>query len=80
MAKRKTTLSIDERLLRRIRVRAARLGRPDSEVFELALREGLGLLDRIRERAGLEEEEAIGLASKLVHETRGSRRRRPRAR
>jgi hypothetical protein len=75
MAKRKITLSIDERLLRRIRVRAARSGRPDTEILEVALREGLGILDRTRERADLEEEEAISLASKLVHETRGSRRR-----
>src|SRR5258708_39336846 len=41
MGKVKTTLSIDERLMRQVRVRAARIWRRDSEVLEAALREGL---------------------------------------
>jgi hypothetical protein len=70
MAKVKTTLSIDERLLRQVRVRAARTGRRDSEVLEAALREGLGIIDRIRSKADLGEEEAYDLAQRVVHEGR----------
>ena len=70
MAKVKTTLSIDERLLRQVRVRAARTGRRDSEVLEAALREGLGIIDRIRSKADLAEEEAYKLAHRVVHESR----------
>ena len=70
MAKVKTTLSIDERLLRQVRVRAARTGRRDSEVLEAALREGLGIIDRIRSKADLGEEEAYKLAHRLLHEGR----------
>ena len=66
MAKVKTTLSIDERLLRQVRVRAARTGRRDSEVLEAALREGLGIIDRIRSKADLGEEEAYELAHRVV--------------
>jgi plasmid stability protein len=70
MTKVKTTLSLDESLMRQIRVRAARTGRRDSEVMEDVLREGLGSLERIRGRARLSEEEATKLASEVVHEVR----------
>lgn len=70
MAKVKTTLSIDEGLMRQVRVRAARLGRRDSEVLEAALREGLGIIELIRAKAGLGEEEAHDLAHRVVHEGR----------
>lgn len=70
MAKVKTTLSIDEGLMRQVRVRAARTGRRDSEVLEAALREGLGIIDRIRARAALSEEAAHEVASQVVHEQR----------
>lgn len=75
MAKAKTTLSIDEGLMRQVRIRAARSGRTQSEVLESALREGLGVIERIRARARLSEEEALGLASQVVHEVRAQRRR-----
>lgn len=68
----KTTLSLDERLMRIVRVRAARLGRSESDVLEEALREGLGVVDRMRTKAALEEQEALELAD-LVHEVRASR-------
>jgi hypothetical protein len=74
MGKVKTTLSIDERLMRQVRVRAARTGRRDSEVLEAALREGLGIIDRIRSKAQLSEEEASDLAHRVVHEGRVTRR------
>ena len=81
MARLKTTLSIDEALIRRVRVRAARTGQRDSEVLEAALREGLGIIDRIRSKADLSEEEAFDLAHHLVHEGRVTpRSKRPRPR
>lgn len=73
MAKTKTTLSIDEGLMRQVRIRAARSGRTQSEVLELALKEGLGILERIRSKARLDEEEAFKLAHEVVHEVRRSK-------
>ncbi len=75
MAKAKTTLSIDDGLMRQVRIRAARSGKTQSEVLEAALREGLGVIERIRAKAELSEEEALDLASKVVHEVRAQRRR-----
>lgn len=79
MAKTKTTLSLDDRLMRMIRVRAARSGRTQSDVLEDALREGLAVIDRMRARASLDEEEALRLASEVVHEVRNDRRPRKQA-
>jgi len=76
MARGKTTLAIDEGLMRQVRVRAARMGRRDSEVLEAALREGLGIIDRIRAKADLGEEEAQELAHRVVHDGRVTRRSR----
>jgi len=75
MARIKTTLSLDEGLVRQIRVRAARTGRRDSDVMEEVVREGLGSLERLRARASLPEEEALDLASDVIHEVRGRSRR-----
>ncbi len=72
MARVKTTLTIDDRLMRAVRIRAARSGRSQSEVLEEALQEGLGVIDRIRAKTSLEEEDAVQLASRVVHEVRGS--------
>lgn len=66
----KTTLSIDEALMRRIRVRAARTGRSDSDVLEATLRAGLGIIDRIRAKAGMSEEGAVQLADRVIHDVR----------
>jgi hypothetical protein len=74
MNRAKTTLMIDERLLRRLRVRAARSGKTLTEVVESALREGLGVVDRVRV-SGADEDEALLLASEAVHEVRAARRR-----
>jgi hypothetical protein len=41
MSKVRTTLTIEEDVLRAVRVRAARLGKRDSEVIEQALRRDL---------------------------------------
>jgi hypothetical protein len=72
MAKARTTVTLDERVLRAVRVKAARTGRRDSEVIEEALRRDLGLdlLERVWASADLEEEEALRLAVEAQHETR----------
>lgn len=64
MAKVRTTLTIDEGVLRAVKVRAARAGRGDSEVIEEALRRDLGLdlLERSWARNDLTDKEAEKLA------------------
>lgn len=76
MARRKTTVTIDEDLLRAAKVAAAREGKPDYVIFEEALRQrlGVGLIDRLR--AGfvdleLSEEQAMDVA---VRETKAARK------
>lgn len=75
MAKRKTTVYVDEEVLRAAKVMAARTGKRDSEVFEDALRAHTGLklldlLDEVGLRNNLSEEEALALADEAVHESR----------
>ncbi|HZV50148.1 MAG TPA: hypothetical protein VFD49_10320 [Candidatus Dormibacteraeota bacterium] len=62
--RRKTTVYIDERLLRAAKVEAASSGRREYEVFEEAIRDYLGwkVVERVRARAGLGEEEAMEIA------------------
>ena len=76
MAKMRTTLTIDEDVLRAVKIRAARTGKGDSEVIEEALRRelGLDLLDRLWERNELSEEEAAALAVEAQHATRRTKR------
>ena len=76
MAKTRTTLTIDEEVLRAVRIRAARSGKADSQVIEESLRRDLGLdlLDRIWERNDLSESEAVSLAVEAQHATRRQRR------
>jgi Ribbon-helix-helix protein, copG family len=70
--KSRTTITVDERVLRAVRVKAARTGRRDSEVIEDALRRDLGLdlLERVWESAGLDEDEALRLGVEAQHESR----------
>lgn len=72
MAKTRTTLTIDEDVLRAVKVRAARTGKGDGEVIEEALRRDLGLdlLDRLWARNELGEGEAVELAVEAQHATR----------
>ena len=79
MARVKTTLSLDDRLMRVVRVRAARLGRSQSDVLEEALKAGLGAIDRMRAKANLDEEDALRLASSVVHDVRAARAKPTRA-
>lgn len=75
MAKVRTTVTIDQEVLRAVKVRGARTGKGDSEVIEEALRRELGfdLLDRLWEREGLPEDEALALAVEAQHKTRHRR-------
>ena len=72
MGKARTTVTLDEHILRAVRVTAARTGRRDSDVIEEALRRHLGfdLLERIWENADLDEDAALALAVEAQHETR----------
>jgi len=64
MAKTRFTVTLEEDVLRALKVRAARTGRGDSELFEEFVRAGLGLdvLDRLWERNDLGEDDALKLA------------------
>ncbi len=68
----RTTLTIDEQVLRAVKVRAARSGKGDSEVIEEALRRELGfdLLERLWQRDDIGEEDALELAVEAQHATR----------
>lgn len=72
MAKVRTTVTLDDEVLRAVKIRAARLGRGDSEVIEASLRRDLGLdlLDRLWSKNDLSEEKARALAVEAQHETR----------
>jgi Ribbon-helix-helix protein, copG family len=76
MAKVRTTLTIDEEVLRAVKVRGARTGKGDSEVIEGALRRelGLDLLERLWQRDDAGEDEALALAVEAQHKTRPPRR------
>jgi hypothetical protein len=75
MSKVRTTLTIDESVMKAVKVRAARTGRGDSQVIEESLRRDLGLdlLERLWERSELSESEATGLALEAQHRTRPRR-------
>jgi hypothetical protein len=76
VARVRTTLTIDEDVLRWVKVRAARTGKGDSQVIEEALRRDLGLdlLERLWERNQLDDAEAAELAVEAQHATRRRRR------
>ena len=76
MPKVRTTLTIDDAVLRAVKVRAARSGKGDSEVIEEALRRDLGLdlLERLWQKNELSEDEAMALAVEAQHKTRRRRR------
>jgi hypothetical protein len=64
MTKTRTTLTIDEEVLRAVKVRAARSGKGESEVIEEAVRRDLGLdlMERLWTRNDMSEEDAMELA------------------
>jgi Ribbon-helix-helix protein, copG family len=71
----RTTLTIDESVMRAVKMRAARTGRGDSQVIEESLRRdmGLDLLERLWERNDLPERDATELAIEAQHQTRPRR-------
>ena len=75
MSKVRTTVTLDERVLRAIKVKAARTGRGDSELIEEVLRKDLGLdvLDRLWAVNDVAEDEATALAVEAQHATRPHR-------
>ncbi len=72
MPKTRTTVTLDERTLRAVKVKAARSGRRDSDVIEEALRRDLGLdlLERAWEGSDPGDDEAMGLALEAQHKSR----------
>ncbi len=77
MRKIRTTLTIDEEVMRWVKVRAARLGKADGQVIEEALRRDLGLdlLDELWATSTLDEDEALKLAVQAQHATRRATKR-----
>ncbi len=75
MARKKTTVYLDEEILRAAKVAAARQNKREYEILEEALRRYLGmdLLERIWERADLTEEEALALAYDELEKARQQR-------
>lgn len=72
MVKKKTTVYLEDDVLRGARIMAARTGKKDYEVLEDALRSYLGMevLDRAWANADLDDEEALRLAVEEVHRFR----------
>jgi Arc/MetJ family transcription regulator len=72
MPKAKTTVYLDEDVLRGAKVMAARTGKKDYEVVEEALRAYLGMevLDRAWGAADMSDDEALRLAVEEVHRFR----------
>lgn len=77
MPKVRTTVTLDQDVLRWVKVRAARQGKGDSEVIEESLRRDLGfdLLERLWSKNRMREDEAMRLAVEAQHRTRPQRRR-----
>ncbi|MBV9282906.1 MAG: hypothetical protein JOZ41_22765 [Chloroflexi bacterium] len=75
MARKKTTVYLDEEVLRATKVMAARTGRPEYEIVDEALRRYLGLdaVATVWNRSTLSEDEAMALADEELHAMRGER-------
>ena len=70
--KRKTTIYIDDAILRALKIAAARAQQHDYEVVEQALRAYLGmeLLQRTGSKDSIGEAEAMSLAYRELHRSR----------
>lgn len=77
MPKTRTTLTIDEDVLRAVKIRAARIGKGESEVIEEAVRKDLGLdlMERLWARNDMAEIEAMNLALEAQRNARREARR-----
>jgi hypothetical protein len=76
MARVRTTLTIDEQVLRAVKITAARTGKGDSQIIEEALRRdlGLGLLEKLWANDPMTEDDAMALAVEAQHATRPAAR------
>ncbi len=77
MSRKKTTVYIEEGLLRAAKALAVRTGKKEYEVFEEALRAHLGFdaLEKVWKREGLpDEEKAVRLAYEELHAMRAEKR------
>jgi Ribbon-helix-helix protein, copG family len=73
MAKVRTTLTVDEQIMRAVKITAARSGKGDSQVIEEALRRDLGLdlLETLwAKNDPMTETDAVKLAVEAQHATR----------
>lgn len=72
MVRRKTTVYVEEDVLRELRIAAARRGSRDSDIVEEALRRylGTGVLDRLWASNDLPEDEALRLAYEAIDASR----------
>lgn len=73
----RTTVTLDEEVIRAVKIKAARSGKRDSEVIEESLRRDLGLddLEEIWARVSpAPEAEGMALANAEIHAMRGERR------
>ena len=77
MPKVRTTVTLDDDVLRWVRVRAARQGKGDSQVIEESLRRDLGLdlLQRLWEKNDMDEDAAMRLAVEAQHRSRPRHRK-----
>jgi hypothetical protein len=75
MSKVRTTLTVEEEVMRAVKIAAARTGKGDSQVIEEALRRDLGLdlLKQLWTRNQMSEEDAMALAVEAQHATRRNR-------
>ncbi len=72
MTKVRTTVTLEEEVLRWVKIRAAREGKGDSEVIEESLRRDLGLdlLKTLWAKNDMDEGDAMRLAIEAQHRTR----------
>ncbi len=72
MARKKTTVYIEEDLLKAAKIAAARTGKRGYQVFEEALRQylGAGVIEKVWRRSRLSEDQALRLAYKELHTAR----------
>lgn len=70
--KRKTTIYVEDALLRALKIAAARKGQHDYELVEQALRTYLGmeLLENVGSKSQLSEKQALSFAYKELHRSR----------
>lgn len=77
MPKVRTTVTLDDEVLRWVKVRGARQGKGDSEVIEESLRRDLGLdlLQSLWQTNQMGEDEAMKVALEAQHSSRRRRRK-----